>query len=117
MVRFFGSLLWPACGVAGIAFRGFLPVIATLVCDRLRLQVRCAFRPRPIFAAAPPIYACSRFSAALHPMSSAAALGDALHAALQGHHAALYEPREIASRSHFGRPGRCVNKGVGLKGA
>src|SRR5689334_5953347 len=66
------SLFWLASLAclwrAGIAFRGFLPVIATLVCDRLRLQVRCAFRPRPIFAAAPPIYARSRFSAALHPM-------------------------------------------------
>src|SRR6516162_395411 len=29
----------------------------------------------------------------------------------------LYAPREIASRSRFRPPGRCVDKGVGLKGA
>src|SRR5215472_17362616 len=113
LARFFGR---PVASLA-LPFWDFYRLPPLWSADRLRLQGRCDVKPNSSFAAP-----CRFMPARAFPQRSircralaTAALGDALHAALQGHHAALYEPREIAPRSHFGRPGRCVNKGVGLR--
>jgi hypothetical protein len=95
---------------ASLAFMGFLPLLATLL-RRLSPSGPLRLPVHPNSATTRPIYARFSFAVAFQPTPSGdcgcARLMPAI-AALQAYDAHLYEPREIASRSHFGKSGRCI---------